>query len=250
MRGVTAAKIGLPYCVICPAMSDSISLNKYLSSTGICSRRQADRWIEAGRVSINGTLARRGNRVESGDTVLLDGKAVGSRPAAVYLAFHKPPGVTSTTDPKDPDNIIDYIKYPQRIFPIGRLDKASTGLILLTNDGDVVNEILRAENDNEKEYIVTVDRPITPVFVRGMAAGVPILGTRTAPCTVERLGQRAFRIILTQGMNRQIRRMCAFFDYSVLTLKRVRIMHIELGDLAVGHYRPIDPPLAPATPPN
>ena len=171
-------------------MADSISLNKYLSSTGICSRREADRWIEAGRVSINGTLARKGNRVEPGDTVLLDGRPVGGRPAPIYLAFHKPPGVTSTTDPKDPDNIIDYLKYPQRIFPIGRLDKASTGLILLTNDGDVVNEILRAENAHEKEYIVTVDRPITPAFVRGMAAGVPILGTRTAPCAVERLGQR------------------------------------------------------------
>ena len=224
-------------------------MNKYLSGTGICSRREADRWIEAGRVSINGTTARRGNRVEPGDAVILDGKPIGGRPAPVYLAFHKPAGVTSTTDPKDPDNIVDYINYPQRIFPIGRLDKASTGLILLTNDGDVVNEILRAENAHEKEYIVTVDRPITPAFLRGMAAGVPILGTRTAPCTVERLGQRAFRIILTQGMNRQIRRMCAFFGYSVLTLKRVRIMHVELAELRVGHYRRIDSPLAPATPP-
>ncbi|WP_420460305.1 pseudouridine synthase [Neolewinella sp.] len=231
-------------------MSDSISLNKYLSSTGICSRREADGWIEAGRITINGTVARRGNRVEVGDAVLLDGKPVGGRPAPVYLAFHKPPGVTSTTDPKDPDNIIDYLKYPQRIFPIGRLDKASTGLILLTNDGDVVNEILRAENEHEKEYIVTVDRPVTPAFLRGMAAGVPILNTRTAPCAVERLGQRAFRIILTQGLNRQIRRMCAFFGYSVLTLKRVRIMHIELGELPVGQYRLIDPPVAPAAPPG
>ena len=230
-------------------MAQSISLNKYLSSTGICSRREADRWIEAGRVTINGAIAQKGNRVETGDAVQLDGKSVGERPAPLYLAFHKPAGVTSTTDAKDPDNIIDYINYPQRIFTIGRLDKASTGLILLTNDGDVVNEILRAENEHEKEYIVTVDRPITPAFVRGMSAGVPILGTRTSPCTVQRLGQRSFRIVLTQGLNRQIRRMCGFFGYTVLTLKRIRIMHIELGDLPVGAYRSIDFPLAPAAPP-
>ncbi|CAH1000267.1 Dual-specificity RNA pseudouridine synthase RluF [Neolewinella maritima] len=231
-------------------MADSISLNKFLSSTGICSRREADRWIEAGRVTINGRVAIKGNRVEPGQIVRLDGKPVGARPAPVYLAFHKPAGVTSTTDPKDPDNIIDFINYPERIFPIGRLDKASTGLILLTNDGDVVNEILRAENAHEKEYIVTVDRPVTPDFLQRMSRGVPILQVRTKPCTVERIGRRSFRIILTQGLNRQIRRMCGYFGYTVLTLKRVRIMHIELGTLPVGKYRRIDFPLAPADAPD
>ncbi|NJB85327.1 23S rRNA pseudouridine2604 synthase [Lewinella marina] len=227
-------------------MPDSISLNKYVAETGICSRREADRWIEAGRLAINGTIAVKGNRVEEGDRVTLDGQPIGRRPPPVYLAFHKPAGVTSTTDPKDPDNLIDFINYPERIFPVGRLDKASTGLLLLTNDGDIVNEVLRVENNHEKEYIVTVDQPVTDRFVRKMAGGLPILGTRTNPCEVERIGPRAFRIVLTQGLNRQIRRMCELLGYRVLTLKRIRIMHIELGDLPVGQYREMGSFLDPA----
>ncbi|THH41495.1 pseudouridine synthase [Neolewinella litorea] len=221
-------------------MADSISLNKFVAGTGICSRREADRWIEAGRLSINGTVAVKGNRVEPGDHVTLDGRPIGEQPPPVYLAFHKPAGVTSTTDPKDPDNLIDFLNYPQRIFPVGRLDKASTGLLLLTNDGDIVNEVLRVENNHEKEYIVTVDKPITDRFIQRMAGGLPILGTRTRSCEVERLATRTFRIVLTQGLNRQIRRMCEFLGYRVLTLKRIRIMKIELGDLPVGHYREMD----------
>ena len=220
-------------------MAESISLNKFVSSTGICSRREADRWIEAGRLRINGTVAVKGNRVEAGDHVTLDGKPIGEKPREVYLAFHKPAGVTSTTDPRDPDNIISFIGYPERIFPVGRLDKASTGLILLTNDGDIVNEVLRVENEHEKEYIVTVDQPVSDRFIRRMAGGLPILGTVTKACEVVRLGPRAFRIVLTQGLNRQIRRMCSYLGYEVLTLKRVRIMNIELGDLPVGEYREI-----------
>jgi 23S rRNA pseudouridine2604 synthase len=220
----------------------STSLNKFVSSTGICSRREADRWIEAGRLKINGTVAVKGNRVEAEDEVTLDDQPIGQRPEPVYLAFHKPPGVTSTTDRKDRDNIIDYIKYRERIFPIGRLDKASTGLLLMTNDGDIVNEILRAENEHEKEYIVSVNKPLTESFLRRMSAGLPILDTVTKPCTIEQLDVRLFRIILTQGLNRQIRRMCEFLGYRVMTLKRIRIMHIHLGDLPVGQWRPLTQP--------
>ena len=215
----------------------SVSLNKFVATTGICSRREADRWIEAGRLTINGTVAIKGNRVEEGDRVELDGRTIGSRPERVYLAFHKPAGVTCTTDARDPDNIIDYLNYPDRIFPVGRLDKASTGLIFLTNDGDVVNDVLRAEHEHEKEYIVTVDRPLDARFVERMSGGLPILGKRTNACEVEQLGKRKFRIVLTQGMNRQIRRMCEYLGYRVMTLKRVRIMDVVLGDLPVGHYR-------------
>ncbi|WP_116105528.1 pseudouridine synthase [Lewinella sp. IMCC34191] len=218
----------------------SVSLNKFVAATGICSRREADRWIEAGRLTINGNVAVKGNRVEEGERVELDGRPIGEKPEKVYLAFHKPAGVTCTTDPRDPDNIIDFLNYPERIFPVGRLDKASTGLILLTNDGDVVNEVLRAENEHEKEYIVTVDRPFDDRFVQRMSAGVPILGTRTNPCEVQRLGKRRFRIVLTQGLNRQIRRMCEHLGYRVHTLKRIRIMDITLGELGVGDYRPLD----------
>lgn len=218
---------------------DSISLNKYISSTGLCSRRVADQWIEAGRVKINGTVAQKGNRVEVGDQVTLDGKPLQTGPQRVYLAFHKPAGITCTTDRRDPSNIIDFIEYPTRIFPIGRLDKASTGLILLTNDGDIVNDILRQENNHEKEYIVTVNRPIDPRFIQRMSTGVPILGTITKRCRVEGIGKSAFRIILTQGLNRQIRRMCEYMGYQVRTLKRIRIMHIELGNLPLGKLRPL-----------
>ena len=217
----------------------SVSLNKWISSTGICSRREADRWIEAGRVRINGNLAQKGNRVTPADQVTLDGKPLTARPKAVYLKFFKPPGITTTTDRRDKSNIVDFLNYPERIFPIGRLDKNSSGLLLLTNDGDVVNRILRKENRHEKEYIVTVDRPLTAGFLKRIERPVPMLGTRTLPCRTQRLSERVFRIILTQGLNRQIRRMCEFGGYRVLALKRVRIMHIGLGDLQPGEWQPL-----------
>lgn len=219
---------------------DSISLNKFISSTGICSRREADKWIDAGRVKINGKVAQKGNRVEEGDQVTVDEKPLKSQPKPVYLALNKPPGITSTTDQRDKDNIIDFINYRERIFPIGRLDKASSGLILLTNDGDIVNKILRQENQHEKEYIVTVDRPVTNKFLHEMRNGVPILGTVTQRCEVEKVRKNVFRIILTQGLNRQIRRMCEYLNYRVVTLKRIRIINIELGNLKVGQWRYLD----------
>ena len=191
---------------------NSISLNKFISQTGICSRREADRWIDAGRVHINGVLARKGNRVEENDQVTVDNKPLIKQPELVYIALNKPPGITCTTDLKDPDNIIDFLQYPQRIFPIGRLDKPSTGLILLTNDGDIVNEILRAEYGHEKEYIVRVNKTITTEFIEKMQQGVPILDTVTKACVVEKINPQVFKIILTQGLNRQIRRMCDFLD--------------------------------------
>jgi 23S rRNA pseudouridine2604 synthase len=193
--------------------------------------------IEAGRVRINEQVAQKGNRVLPDDRVTLDGTAVVVKTDLVYLAFHKPAGVTSTTDQRDRDNIIDFINYPKRIFPIGRLDKASTGLILLTNDGDIVNQILREENNHEKEYIVQVDRPISHHFLKQMRQGVPILGTVTKQCRVDQLKKNLFRIVLTQGLNRQIRRMCEYLGYKVLTLKRVRIMHLQLDGLRVGEWR-------------
>ncbi|MCL4123558.1 UNVERIFIED_CONTAM: hypothetical protein GTU68_066785 [Idotea baltica] len=216
---------------------NSTSLNKFISQTGICSRREADKWIDAARIKINGTTAVKGNRVFDGDKVTLDGKPIGATPKQVYIALNKPPGITCTTDLKDKSNIIKFVNYPKRIFPIGRLDKPSTGLILLTNDGDIVNDILRVENHHEKDYIVTVDRPITSKFLHDMSSGVPILGTRTKKCKIRKLGYNKFSIILTQGLNRQIRRMCEFFDYRVVTLKRVRIMNIELGNLPSGKWR-------------
>jgi 23S rRNA pseudouridine2604 synthase len=216
---------------------DSVSLNKYISETGICSRREADRWIEAGRVKINGKAATKGNRVFEKDIVTVDGKALKSKPKSVFIALHKPAGITCTTDRAEKDNIIDFVKHKERIFPIGRLDKASTGLIFLTNDGDIVNEILRAENNHEKEYIVTVDKPVDARFIKRMSAGIPILGTVTNPCFVEKTGNNAFRIILTQGLNRQIRRMCEYLDYKVMTLKRIRIMNIKLDGIKVGAWR-------------
>lgn len=219
-------------------MSDnSISLNKYISSTGICSRREADRWIEAGRVRINGQVAQKGNRVTDEDDVTIDGKPLKNKPKAVYIALNKPPGITCTTDLRDKDNIIDFVGHPQRIFPIGRIDKPSSGLILLTNDGDIVNQILRVENNHEKEYIVTVDKPVTEKFIERMSGGLPILGTMTRKCKVEKINTKIFRIILTQGLNRQIRRMCEYLDYRVVYLKRVRIMNIKLGELRVGRWR-------------
>ncbi len=215
----------------------SVSINKFIAGTGFCSRREADKLLDAGRIQLNGTVAQRGNRVSEGDTVLLDGKPLAEPPRTRYLALHKPAGITCTTDRRDKSNIIDYLNYPERIFPVGRLDKASTGLLLLTNDGDIVNKILRVENAHEKEYIVTVDKPMNREFLRQMAAGVPILGTVTNPCTIEKLGPQRFRIFLTQGLNRQIRRMCEALGYEVRTLKRVRIMNVRLDDQPVGELR-------------
>lgn len=219
-------------------MSDeSISLNKYISSTGICSRREADKWIEAERVKINDQIAQRGNRVNEGDSVTIDGKPLKSKPKLVYIALNKPPGITCTTDLKDKDNIIDFVNHPKRIFPIGRLDKPSSGLILLTNDGDIVNKILREENNHEKEYIVSTNRLVNSDFITKMSNGVPILETITKKCVVTQEGKKMFSIILTQGLNRQIRRMCEYLGYRVVSLKRVRIMNIQLGDLKPGKWR-------------
>ncbi len=217
---------------------EGIQLNKYISSSGFCSRREADRYIEEARVTINNEIALLAARVQAGDVVAVDGEKIKiSRKQSLYIAFHKPQGVTSTTDPADRSNIIYFINHPKRIFPIGRLDKDSEGLILLTNDGDIVNKILRAGNEHEKEYIVTVNKALTSEFIKRMSSGVPVFGEKTKPCVVRQLGNRSFRIILTQGLNRQIRRMCEFLGYDVLTLKRIRIMNISLGNLAVGKWR-------------
>jgi 23S rRNA pseudouridine2604 synthase len=223
---------------------DSISLNKYISDTGRCSRREADKAILDGRVRLNGVTARPGNRVFAGDTVLMDGKPIQPKdnPEVVYIALNKPVGVTCTTDRSIRGNIIDHISYPKRIFPIGRLDKPSEGLILLTNDGNIVNKILRAGNRHEKEYLVEVDKPITPAFLKNMASGVPIDDTITLPCKLEQTGKRSFRIILTQGLNRQIRKMCTHLGYEVMALKRIRIMHITLGNLKIGGWRHLTRP--------
>lgn len=220
-------------------MSDdsSISLNKYISSTGISSRREADKWIDAGRVKINNVVAKKGNRVFEGDLVTIDDNPLKNKPKLVYIALNKPPGITCTTDLKDKDNIIDFVSHSQRIFPIGRLDKPSSGLILLTNDGDIVNKILREENNHEKEYIVTTNQLITSDFLEKMSNGIPILDTITKKCIVTKKGKRTFSIILTQGLNRQIRRMCDHLGYKVVTLKRVRIMHLQLDGLKPGKWR-------------
>lgn len=217
---------------------ESKSLNKYIAETGFCSRRQADTYIEQSRVTINGVTAVKGNRVNAGDIVKLDGEMIApATKKRVYIALNKPVGVTCTTDTSDPDNIIDFLDFPERIFPIGRLDKMSEGLLLLTNDGDIVNKILRSRNNHEKEYIVTVNKVIIPEFIEKMGSGVPILDTITKPCYVERLDDYTFKIILTQGLNRQIRRMCAHLGYHVRKLVRVRIMHISLGDLPSRSWR-------------
>lgn len=217
--------------------STSVSLNKYISSTGICSRREADRLIQEGKVTLNGRVAVTGNRVEPNDEVKINGKSIKSQEAPIYIAFNKPQGVTCTTDTKDRSSIITYINHPKRIFPIGRLDKPSEGLIFLTNDGDIVNKILRAGNNHEKEYIVMVNKPITPDFIRKMSNGVPILDTVTQKCFVEQDDEYVFRIILTQGLNRQIRRMCEYLGYEVKRLRRIRIMNITLEKLPVGKWR-------------
>ena len=214
-------------------------INKYLSEIGFCSRREADKLIEQGRVTINGEVPEMGTKISEEDEVRVNGKLV-SQPKnkkMIYLAFNKPAGIVCTTDTKrEKNNIIDYINYPTRIFPIGRLDKPSEGLIFLTNDGDIVNKILRARNKHEKEYEVTVHKPVTKEFIQVMSSGVPILDTVTRKCQVKQTGKKTFKIILTQGLNRQIRRMCEYLEYDVKKLKRVRIMNIKL-DIPIGTYR-------------
>ena len=213
-------------------------LNKYLSEVGYCSRRAADKLIDAGRVTINGKVPEMGTKVSPKDIVEVDGELISKREQEhIYLAFNKPVGIVCTTDTRvEKDNIIDFINYPKRIFPIGRLDKPSEGLILLTDDGDIVNKILRASNNHEKEYIVTVDRIISQTFIERMANGIPILDTVTKKCKVKKLSKYQFKIILTQGLNRQIRRMCEYLNYEVTDLKRTRIMNIKLN-IPVGEYR-------------
>ncbi len=216
---------------------DSVRLNKAISDSGYCSRRQADKLIEQGRVAINGKPTGLGDRVMPEDVVTVDGKPIKSQDKLIYIALNKPVGITSTTDRRVKGNVVDFINHPERIYHVGRLDKPSEGLLLMTNDGDIVNKILRAGNRHEKEYIVTVDRPITDEFVKRMSSGVPILDTVTKPCQVEKLSRYVFRIILIQGLNRQIRRMCEYFEYEVTKLKRTRIMNIELGNLPTGQWR-------------
>jgi 23S rRNA pseudouridine2604 synthase len=215
-----------------------VRVNKFLSEVGFCSRRKADDLIAAGRVKINGVVPEMGTKVSKSDVVTVDDKTIFEpKEDFIYLAFNKPVGIVCTTDTKvEKDNIIDYINHPKRIFPIGRLDKPSEGLIFLTNDGDIVNKILRARNNHEKEYIVEVNKPISKEFIQKMGNGVPILDTVTRKCKVEQLSRLTFKIILTQGLNRQIRRMCQFLDYEVMRLKRVRIMNIHL-DVPVGQWR-------------
>ena len=216
---------------------EHISLNKYISETGLCSRREADKLIDAGRVKINDIVARKGNRATATDKVYIDDVLITKETKPVYIALNKPVGIVCTTDQREPDNIIDYLGFQERIFPIGRLDKMSQGLILLTNDGDIVNKILRAGNYHEKEYIVTVNKPIDSSFIKSMSAGVPILDTVTNPCKVTQIDEFTFKIILTQGLNRQIRRMCEYLDYHVRSLNRVRIMNISLDGIAYNTWR-------------
>lgn len=216
---------------------ESTNLNKYISSTGICSRREAERLIVEGRVTINGKPTQLGNRVFEGDLVKIDGKPLKQKPKTLYIALNKPVGIVCTTDSKERKNIVKFVGHPQRLFPIGRLDKPSEGLIFLTNDGDIVNKILRAGNNHEKEYIVSVDKIINERFIDRMSKGIPILGTVTKKCKVEKLTDTSFKIILTQGLNRQIRRMCEYLGYNVTKLKRTRIMNVSLGNLKKGDWR-------------
>nr|WP_320022652.1 23S rRNA pseudouridine(2604) synthase RluF [uncultured Draconibacterium sp.] len=220
---------------------ESKRLNKAISETGFCSRREADRLIESGKVKVNGKVVGLGVQVTAHDRIEVDGQLVTKEVPNIYLAFNKPVGITCTTDTSKKDNIVDFINFPERIFPIGRLDKPSEGLIFMTNDGDIVNKILRAGNNHEKEYIVNVNRKITQAFIRQMSSGVPILDTVTKKCQVKRINDFTFNITLTQGLNRQIRRMCSHLGYEVTRLKRVRIMNIELGSLKRGEYRHFTP---------
>lgn len=214
-----------------------LRLNKYISESGICSRREADKFIESCKVYVNGILATLGTRVSPTDTVVVDGKTIKPKSNKVYIALNKPVGITCTTETHVKGNIIDFVNYHERIFPIGRLDKPSEGLIFLTNDGDMVNKILRAGNNHEKEYVVSVDKPITKEFINAMENGIPILGTMTKQCKVRKIGKCTFNIILTQGLNRQIRRMCEYLGFKVTSLKRIRIMNVSLSNLPTGKWR-------------
>lgn len=238
-RGITASK------GVCPGQTERdaepVRLNKYLSDAGICSRRQADRYVEEGRITIDGRLAQMGEKVLPTQIICVDGKPVGGAMAVgrrkIVLAVNKPKGIVCTTSRVEKDNIVDFVGYPERIYPVGRLDKESEGLILMTNDGELMDEILRARNHHEKEYEVRVNRPLTDRFLKEMAGGVPILDTVTRPCRVRKTGAYSFRIILTQGLNRQIRRMCEALGYRVRGLRRIRVMNIRLGDLPPGSWR-------------
>lgn len=222
-------------------MSELIRINKYLSEAGVCSRREADRHIEEGRITINGRVAVMGDKVSPGDLVMYGKKLVSKEEETILIAVNKPCGIVCTAEKREKNNIVDFVHYPKRIYPVGRLDKNSHGLILMTNQGELVNKIMRSGNFHEKEYIVKVNREVSEEFLQGMADGVYLeeLGAVTRSCQVEKTGRRAFRIVLTQGMNRQIRRMCEVFHYRVMDLKRVRIMNIRLGDLKEGAYREI-----------
>ena len=222
---------------------NGIRINKYLSEAGVCSRREADRQVELGNVTIDGVTAETGARVFEGQTVLFQGKKVSKEEEMILIAFNKPVGVVCTAEKREKNNVIDYINYPKRIYPVGRLDKDSEGLLLLTNNGDIVNKMMRSGNMHEKEYVVTVNRPVTESFLHGLANGVPLveLNTTTRKCHVKQVGKKEFKIILTQGLNRQIRRMCEYFGYRVQKLVRTRIMNIELGDLPAGTYRNVTP---------
>lgn len=214
-------------------------INKFLSESGVCSRRAADKLIEEGRVLVDGVVAVMGTKVQEGQSVTVDGKEINKEEEQIIVVLNKPVGIVCTAEKKEKNNVIDFINYPKRIFPVGRLDKDSQGLLLLTNDGNLMNDILKASNGHEKEYIVTVDKMVTPEFIKGMSSGVPVLDRITSPCFVEALGEKKFRIILTQGLNRQIRRMCEFFGYNVVKLERIRIMNLRLEGLKIGEYRPI-----------
>lgn len=216
---------------------DTVRLNKYISESGFCSRREADKLIESGLVTIDGVKAEMGTKVSKGQVVKVNGKLISKEEDLVYIALNKPVGITCTTEHKVKGNIVDFVNHKKRIFPIGRLDKDSQGLIFMTNDGDIVNKILRAGNNHEKEYIVTVNKPINEEFVRRMSSGIRILGQVTKKCYVKKEGNNTFRIILTQGLNRQIRRMCEALGYKVIKLKRIRIMNVNLGELKIGQWR-------------
>ncbi|WP_291637418.1 23S rRNA pseudouridine(2604) synthase RluF [Clostridium sp.] len=217
--------------------AEKIRLNKFISETGFCSRRVADKLIDGGKVTVNGKIPEMGTKVSTTDYIEINGNPLKNKEELVYLAFNKPIGITCTTEHKVKGNIVDFINFPKRIFPIGRLDKPSQGLIFLTNDGDIVNKILRSGNNHEKEYLVTVDNPITPDFIKNMANGIPVLGTITKKCFVKKERKYVFRIILTEGLNRQIRRMCEYLGYAVVRLERLRIMNVSINNLPIGKWR-------------
>ncbi|CDD36159.1 pseudouridine synthase [Roseburia sp. CAG:309] len=220
-------------------MEEQLRINKYLSSIGYCSRREADRLLEQGKILVDGRTALVGERITKEQHITVNGIPVGEKPREIVIAFNKPQGIVCTSSEKEKNNIVDYLHFPTRIYPVGRLDKDSTGLILLTNDGDLTDRILRGKNNHEKEYLVTVQKPLRPEIIHAMEQGVPILDTMTRPCQIVPIDSHTFRIILTQGLNRQIRRMCEYFGYKVTTLKRVRVMNIHLGELKEGTWREI-----------